>query len=299
VYDASCSALSFYLDHALFERFEGVAFTTADKWLFFGTKEGGIGHENEAWMGVNGALYDELRITKRALKPTEFITPESIAGANPTMHARFENVWAATAAGRYALVGTPSASGVAFASSAKPAHEILNASHVKLFDNARGTAFTGGTVTYPANGVLDLDAGMAECFVKIEGGTASDTVILFAQANDPSMPIWRLNANGSYLVQTDNDTLSGGVSLGAGQWHHFAVAWAPNGADTDVTVFWDHAVAASQTLSGVFNFGTGAGITLGSAGFSGRIDELRVREGVLGTADQLYFFPAATVLYIR
>ena len=48
---------------------------------------------------------------------------------------------------------------------------------MKLFDNVRGTALTGGTVTYPANGVLDLDAGMAECFVKIESGTASDTVI--------------------------------------------------------------------------------------------------------------------------
>ena len=299
VYDAPHSALSFYLDHALFERYEGVAFTTADKWLFFGTKEGGIGHENEAWLGVNGVRYDQLRITKRALKPTEFITPESIAGADPAMHARFEDSWAATATGRYALVGEPSASGVAFASSAKPSHEILNASHVKLFDNVRGTALTGGTVTYPANGVLDLDAGMAECFVKIEDGTASDTVILFAQANDPSMPIWRLNANGYYLVQTDSDTFSGGVSVGDGQWHHFAVAWSPDGVDTAVTVFWDHEIAASQTLSGVFSFGTGAGITLGSAGFSGRIDELRLREGLLGTADQLYFIPAATVLYIR
>lgn len=301
VYDATLGTYSFYLDYSLFHRFTDVSFDdSAHNGKFgFGGNEDDTNNNWSMTGGVNGALYDELRITKRALKPTEFITPESIAGADPAMHARFEDSWAATATGRYALVGEPSASGVAFASSAKPSHEILNASHVKLFDNVRGTALTGGTVTYPANGVLDLDAGMAECFVKIEDGTASDTVILFAQANDPSMPIWRLNANGYYLVQTDSDTFSGGVSVGDGRWHHFAVAWSPDGVDTAVTVFWDHEIAASQTLSGVFSFGTGAGITLGSAGFSGRIDELRLREGLLGTADQLYFIPAATVLYIR
>ena len=52
-------------------------------------------------------------------------------------------------------------------------------------------------------------------------------------------------------------------------------------ADTAVNIYFDHSLAATQTLSGAPAFGNGAGFTLGSAGFSGAIDELRLRERFL------------------
>ena len=302
VYDAPRGTYSFYLDYSLFHRFTDVAFDESahnGKFAFGGNED----DTNNNWSmsgGVNGALYDELRITKRALSVAEFITPESVAGVDPVMHARFENnSWTATATGRYALAGEPSAFGVSFSSGAKPSREILNSTGTKIFDDTCGAMFRGGTVAYPANGILDLDAGMAECFVKIEGGTATDSVICFALANETATPIWCLNANGSYLVNTSRDSTSGNVAALDGQWHHFAVAWETNGGDTSVTVYFDHAAVANRTLLGKMDFGSGAGIVLGSAGFSGSIDELRIREGALDETSQLYFVPEATVILIR
>lgn len=302
VYDAPRGTYSFYLDYSLFHRFTDVAFDESahnGKFAFGGNED----DTNNNWSmsgGVNGALYDELRITKRALSVAEFITPESVAGVDPVMHARFENnSWTATATGRYALAGEPSAFGVSFSSGAKPSREILDSTGTKILDDTCGAMFRGGTVAYPANGILDLDAGMAECFVKIEGGTATDSVICFAPANETATPIWCLNANGSYLVNTSRDSTSGNVAALDGQWHHFAVAWETNGGDTSVTVYFDHAAVANRTLSGKMDFGSGAGIVLGSAGFSGSIDELRIREGALDETSQLYFVPDATVILMR
>ena len=299
IYDASLETLSFYLDHALFECYEGVAFTTADKWLFFGLKEGGIGHENEAWQGVNGALYDELRITKRALKPTEFITPESIAGADPTMHARFEEGYGAMAAGRYAVDGVASAVGTGIGTAARASREILNADKQVLFANTNGVALSGGTVAYQGNGVFDLDAATAEFFVKAAVGSAGDSVVAFA-ATGAANPVWRLSADGAFVFNTASDSLSTSLGIADGQWHHIAVTYAPTGADTAVNIYFDHSLAATQTLSGAPAFGNGAGFTLGSAGFSGAIDELRLREGALGASDMLYATPpSATVILMK
>ncbi len=298
VYDAAQGVFSIYLDHVIHGRFGGVSFTTDDKWLFFGGKEGGIGHEDEAWQGVNGALYDELRITKRALKPTEFITPESIVGLDPILFARFEDGCGAMVSGRYAVADIASVSGAETDPSAKVSREIITLDGHVLLADTKGLALTGGTVAYPGNGVFDLDAATAEFFVKASSGGADDSIVLFAVAG-ASSPVWRLSANGAFIFRTASDSLTVHLGIGDGRWHHIAVAYTPSGADTAVNVYLDHSLAATQTLAGAPAFGAGAGFTLGSAGFSGAIDELRLREGAPGVSGMLYAAPsAATVLHL-
>ena len=301
VYDATLGTYSFYFDYSLFHRFTDVSFADSahnGKFAFGGSED----DSNNNWSmsgGVNGALYDELRITKRALKPTEFITPESIAGVDPTMHARFEDGYGAMATGRYAVAGVASATGAGISTSAKVSREILNADKQVLFANTNGVALSGGTVAYPGNGVFDLEAATAEFFVKATAGGAGDSVVSFA-ATGAANPVWRLSANGAFAFNTASDDLAANLSIADGGWHHVAVAYAPVGADTAVSVYLDHALAATQTLSGAPAFGSGAGFTLGSAGFSGTIDELRLREGARGVSDMLYSTPpSATVLLMK
>ena len=299
VYDATLGTYSFYLDYSLFHRFTDVSFADSahnGKFAFGGSED----DSDNNWSmscGVNGALYDELRITKRALKPTEFITPESIAGADPTMHARFEDGYGAMAAGRYAVVGVASATGAGISASAKVSREILNANKQVLFANTNGVALSGGTVAYPGNGAFDLETATAEFFVKATAGGAGDSVVSFA-ATGAANPVWRLSANGAFAFNTASDSLAANLGIADCGWHHVAVAYAPDGADTAVSVYLDHALAATQTLSGAPAFGSSAGFTLGSSGFSGAIDELRLREGAHGVSDMLYATPpSATVIF--
>lgn len=301
VYDATLGTYSFYLDYSLFHRFTDVSFDdSAHNGKFgFGGNEDDTDNNWSMSGGVNGALYDELRITKRALKPTEFITPESIIGLDPVFFARFEEGYGAMAAGRYAVDGVASAVGTGIGTAARASREILNADKQVLFANTNGVALSGGTVAYQGNGVFDLDAATAEFFVKAAAGSAGDSVVAFA-ATGAANPVWRLSADGAFVFNTASDSLSTSLGIADGQWHHIAVTYAPTGADTAVNIYFDHSLAATQTLSGAPAFGNGAGFTLGSAGFSGAIDELCLREGALGASDMLYATPpSATVILMK
>ena len=303
VYDSARRTFSYYLDYALFWRFENVANPLADgasnpeKLLF-----GGRSHDAYNMRGsVNGALYDELRITGRALKVSEFLTDVTLLGADPVFHARFESSWAVDApTGRYAPAVSASANGASLARGARVSQEILDSNKQPLFADTAGLALAGGAVSYPLGGVLDLDAATAECFVRRTGGGAGDVLVAFAQDCDVSSPIWRLAANGMVSVATDSDSDTLAVDLSDGAWHHFALSWSQGPTTTDVQVWRDHVPVGSMTLDGIFDFGSGAGFILGSAGASGAIDELRLREGVLGTDGMLHAAPPpATVLYVR
>lgn len=300
VYDASRETISFYLDYALYERFEGVALADEENpgTLLFG----GSNTENTDWSiigGANGALYDELRITKRALKPTGFLTTARITNIDPVFFARFENDFEGMPAGRYAVTGTVSAAGARIAASAKVSREILNAGGEVLFGNTNGVAFSGGTVAYPGNGVFDLVAATSEFFVKAEAGDATVPAISLT-VDGSANPVWRLSASGAFVFNTAGDSLSMNLGIGDRQFHHVAVAYAPSGASTAVTVYLDHAPVASRTLAGTVDFGSGAGFLLGSAGFTGTIDELRLRQGAVGTDGMLYAAPPpATVILMK
>lgn len=304
VYDKGRQTFSVYLDYQLFHRFENVddpmiAGATNPEMLLFG---GGAVESTWDIVGsVPGALYDELRITGRALSVAEFLTDTSIAGADPVFQARFENSWAATApTGRYAPVATASASGAAMAYMSRVSHEIRDVGGTTLFEDVAGLSLSGGTVSYAASGALDLRAGTAEFFIQRTAGGAGNVLVAFAPDCDASSALWSLAADGTVSIATDADADTLSINLSDGAWHHVAVSWSQGAATTAVTVWRDYAPAGTATLDGAFDFGPGAGFILGSAGASGAIDELRLREGILGADGMLYAAPPpATVLYVR
>lgn len=304
VYDKGRQTFSFYLDYQLFKRFENVddpmaAGAANPECFFFGCQKSLI--KGECTGGVPGVLYDDLRITGRALTVAEFLTDTSIAGEDSAFQARFENSLAASVpTGRYAPVVTASASGAAISASARVSNEIRGARRATPFENAAGLSLSGGTVAYAASGALDLRAGTAEFFVQRTAGGAGDVLVAFAPDCDASSPLWSLAANGTISIATDADADTLSVDLSDGAWHHVALSWSQGAATTTVRAWRDHAPAGQKVLDGAFDFGPGAGFVLGSAGASGAVDELRLREGVLGTDGMLYATPPpATVISMR
>ena len=90
------------------------------------------------------------------------------------------------------------------------------------------------------------------------------------------------------------------VDLGDGAWHHLAVSHETEAAGVSVTLWWDHVRIATRTVSSAFDFGPGAGLVLGSPGFAGCLDDLRVSVGVLDAGGHQYAAPrTGTVVNIR
>ena len=140
-------------------------------------------------------------------------------------------------------------------------------------------------------------------FVRGQAESADANVVAFATGNDLSSPLWALAAGGAFTVRTAAGSrvfdLSSAIDL-AGGWHHFAVSYASAGGDTEVKAYWDHELALEATVPGALDFSAAAGYTVGSAGFAGAVDELRVRAGVYAPADFLYAAPPrSTMMLIR
>lgn len=292
--DADAKTVSFYLDYALFTRFEnaadpltaGAARPTELYLLCSNT------NQYCATMGPKEGWYDEIRLTKRALAVTEFVTREgeTLDAASLRLDARFEDGWASSAeTGNYAASILASSDGAATATGGRVSREILNASGEAVLTSRRGAVLTGGTVAYAGQGLFDETAATCEVFVRREAGGADDAVVAFAKGTDAARAFWKLTADGTFEV-AGQDAMFPKVALDDGAWHHLAVAYETAGGIVSVTLYWDHELVATRTAA-AFEFGTGAGLVFGSSGFSGRFDEARLHPLALGPEDLLYATP--------
>lgn len=298
VCDQSMRTLSVYLDHALFHRFTDVenplrtGATRPDR-LYYGCGKSmsyGVGG------GLSRGFFDELRLTKRALKVTEFVNTTALSVDAPRLDVRFDDGWNSATTAVLAPVGVPSETGVERIRRGRVSRAILDADGQELrAPNRLGAALTGGTVAYAGNGVLDEPSATFEAFVKRTGGAANDSVLAFTRGTDATAAFWRLAADGSFTVAGAEAFPSVAFD---DDWHHVAVSHETTDAGVTVTLWWDHQVVAARTVASAFDFGSGAGLVLGSSGFTGFVDEVRVSVGVLGARDHLYAAPRTGGLVI-
>ncbi len=288
VADDSSQTISFYLDHALFARYENVTDplkdgATRSEALFFGCRQKqtyGVGG------GLSNAWYDGLRLTKRALKVTEFMTTEALAADATRLDVRFEEDWNSSAAGKYAISGTVPETGVLRKSPGRSLWAICNsAGNVIRETNCACARLTGGTIAYSGNGALDEKMATFEAFVKKTNGGADDAVVTMNCGLAMQKTLWRLTADG--VLHIDGTDAFPAVELDD-NWHHIAVSWNLSEEGFAVSLFYDHELAAKRVLSQAFEFEMGSSIVLGSAGFNGAIDEMRLSPEVLETKDHLY-----------
>ena len=298
VCDAETRTFSVYLDHALFHRFENVADPLKDGQTRTGQLLYGCGAQKTLLGSLSQGGFDELRLTKRALKVTEFLTATPLTDEEALLDVRFEDGWNSCAQGVYAPAVTPSETGAELKRSGRVSREIRRADGQPLHASRQGAVLTGGTVAYEGRGLLDEPAATFEAFVKRTGGTAQDNVVAFTRGTDLAAVYWQLAADGTFAVAGAEAFPS--VDLGDGAWHHLAVSHETEAAGVSVTLWWDHVRIATRTVSSAFDFGPGAGLVLGSPGFAGCLDDLRVSVGVLDAGGHQYAAPrTGTVVNIR
>jgi len=235
-------------------------------------------------------LMDNVRITKGALSPAEFLSPRRLEGA--TVHlSSFENDFRVTPG--FFKANAASTGGSLFASSFR---EVLDAEGKTVRVSRR--ALKGvGEVVFDDNMLLARPHQTVEFFLKAK--TLTDgTELLSLRTKDATKPVWMLRYSGGSLklsVDADgsrNEVVSVPVASFGDRWMHCAVVFEPaqDGSKTAVSLYLDHAPAGAGVFGGqlAVECATRCSLAVGALGSQALIDEIRVSKGTVAVADMLY-----------
>jgi hypothetical protein len=262
---------------------------------------------------VGNMFFDDVRISRGALRPYQFLTTRPIDPAgNLLARMTFEDgISLMPYAGFFPTPepGVFAEGGVApDTENVKPARVLTAGKDGETVTDAnkKSLRFDGGRVVCSDAALLsDTDTFTVEFFINAPSATAGAGI---ARVNRGSMTgitetvTWALsfaNASGELALKVDTDVESGqshvfeGVSFADGQWHHLGLQFEPVRSDTIVKLYHDAVHAGTWEVSGRLptapresNFMLGAGESP-EAGFTGWIDELRVTPGITDPSEFL------------
>ena len=278
--------------------------------------------ESSGYQTLPGCL-DEVRITRRALKVTEFLTTHDCLTGTTLAHADFEDDM--NLSPDTGLIGEGVASartnGVApTLSSSVPGRIALDgASMQDVRGNRKSLRIDGGKIGWTDLGLLRRPSFTVEFFAKLEHlDSVANLIRLSRSEAADGHPAWALFtfADGTadqltVCAQDANDLFyfpayTFGGSIADGRWHHWALTFdGTSGTNTVITLYRDYVSQGSRTLTTPLNY-LDVVNTLSFGGTSsnpchirGNFDELRVSEGVLPTDKFMRIFPTSTMLLVR
>jgi hypothetical protein len=289
---------------------------------------GGQGYASQVF---NGQL-DDLRITKRALAPHEFLTTVPVAAdasATDILHAPLE---ASLASGQDEFFVSNGVVRVA-GTNAKGTASYADISREIDYDNdgkadaisTKALVLDGSNyLAFDSEGVLMTRDFTAEFFAKVTGtGNNAQFVRLAVSTAVGNSSRWALAPNGTVSVlrsvngtYIDKATTSQSVaanpalSIADGKWHHWAVTASADyaGTNTTVKVYRDYEEVAGGTFAdSVIYFGKFEHSLLfgysgtANGGMQAQFDEIRFRPGVQPVSSFMRRVPSsrATVLIFR
>ena len=298
------------------------ALATNTQGFFFG----GQGYNAQVF---NGQL-DDLRITKRALAPHEFLTTVPVvANASTTdiLHATLEDSLASGQDKFFVSDGVMRIAGT----NAKTTATYANIHRDIDYDND-GQADTTSTKALVLDGsnylifntkaVLHTRDFTAEFFAKVTGtGNAAKLIRVAVTSAIGNVSRWDLSPDGTVAALCSSNgvynlnattTLSASadpvLSIADGKWHHWAVTASADysTATTTFKVYCDYVEVAGGTFTdNIIYFGAfDHSLLLGYSGTAndgivGQFDEIRFRPGVQPVSSFMRWVPRNTVLIFR
>jgi hypothetical protein len=269
---------------------------------------------------------DELRITRRALEPHEFM----LAGHHLTDSTRawisFEGNLKVEPYPTVIPEGTMAAN-AQFSSTVCGNGTITDGYGTILSSsNSQSIKFSGaeGKSTFGRNVLLEkeMESMTIEFFMKAPKDSATEWALIARTYSGLEMKDVSTNMNWSIGYRTNN----GDIYIGAattekldasqtryfevpendfddGRWHHVAVTFEPDGdGNTRVSLYKDYAPCGTpKTFDGTLkhvNGVPGCGMAMGHK-FNGWIDEFRISKGVLSVDEMMHAVKRGTVVIFR
>lgn len=293
VWDKVAQVVRFYVDYKLIgtateiDQVNNAAANTDfappfDRNLWIGGRFNGSAGQSFHFTGK----MDELRITQMALDPQEFLT--GLDSASPLLaDIRFDND------AKMQPYGEMLADGVLFGAvsyvTKVPCKSLVALDGaVYAAENPAALSLAGGSVTFRRNLLLETaDEYTLEFFLRTDPLSGSLAQVL--RLGDARDCVWSVAVDqlcSSLVLEAATDTKSAQTivftpNAGMG-WHHYALTFGHTDLNTEVKLFLNGSLVGTKTLEGHLNPAVGASeLTVGSAAFCGKIDEIRMTEGVL------------------
>lgn len=333
VYDAANYRMSAYVDYNLVSRSANITnrnYTTAQ--LFVGRSEGTRGQDFNGWI-------DDVRVTKRALAPQEFLTTHPVgSGTQPLLTALLEqdysfvcatdNYWSVTG------VGEARTNGVApvFQRVSRGPLFLDGTNGAARAENEYSARMEKSRIVFPTSPLYEQDAYAVEFWAKFDGisdtggAVAADAtlsqhagILRFVRENTTTFDwyLYRMNTNGKVLQvavrNASNKTEYMGGStwslpnvVADGRWHHYALAFNPNADNTSVEIelFYDYESLGKETAAGIYKGAASHRLlvcesTQEHANLIGNIDAIRFWRGIPAPSQFLGRAPNAFSIIVR
>ena len=247
VVDGAAQAMNFYFDYTLDQTKSGTLPAVGSGYsFFFGAKENGGGQWFDGWL-------DDIRVTRRALAPSEFLTTHPVGAGDTSLLALFENDYAFTCAENAALsvTGTGEArtggSAPTFVKESRGAMLLDGTNGTMRVKNQYSTRLNTSRVVVPEIPFFETDAYTVEFWAKFDGivdengAIAADSktlsqhapILRLAQTDNANYDwyFYRQN-NASKTLQMASSGTYGGWNVPSdltvdGKWHHYALTFEP------------------------------------------------------------------------
>lgn len=265
VVDGSAQKISYYFDYVLDKSRTGkLPDIGTGNSIFFAAKENGSDQWYDGWL-------DDIRVTRRALEPNEFLTTRPVGSGDISLLALFEQNYDFTCASNANL----SVTGVGEARIDDNVPTFVKESRgTLLLDGTNGTEraaneysvhLNRSRVVFPSSPFWALDSYTVEFWARFDGVIDKNgTVAVDPDILDSHVPIMRLargNSNSyDWYVYRGREkehnnciqmaigsqypvwTLPSNKLLIDGRWHHYAFTFEPvnDGANTLVKLFYDY-----------------------------------------------------------
>ena len=281
-----------------------------------------ISGQDSSYQTLPGCV-DEVRITRRALSPTEFLTTHDCVTNTTLAHADFEDgldMSPDTGLIDAGIATARTGGSVPVLDASVPGRIALDGAAMQdVRDNKKSVRIDGGKLGWKEQTFLNLPTFTVEFFAKLDSLDSSANLIRMTHgASADGNPLWALyeidvQSGKRYvrLATYDGTTFNhhdvlANSTLVDGRWHHWALTFdGSSGTQTVVKFYRDYTQIGTCTASHLINYPSGVH-TLSIGGTSnnpchihGNYDELRVSEGVLPTDKFMRIFPTSTVLLVR
>ena len=286
-----------------------------------------IGGQDRDYQAFAGNI-DDVRITRRVLRPWEFLTTHTVGTAR-LMDAPLESDYSSGIDEAIAPTGTVGMvkGGEATMPVIVKAREGFVTLDGEVGDDVRASghavSLDGGYVKWVNNRLLDRYDMTVEFFARFDKLDNSANLVRLSSGTEVNgTPAWTLWCKNDPKIQlTANTTTNDGVSIDSytpvfkneavddGNWHHWAMTIGTDvtGSSSVFTLYRDYAqYGNARTVTGLLRLpSSGSNISIGGTGVSGAyihglVNNLRISPGVLPTTAFMRFIPkAGTVLIIR
>ena len=282
-----------------------------------------VSGESSGYQTLPGCL-DEVRITRRALSPTEFLTTHACVTNTTLAHADFED--GLDMSPDTGLIGAGVASArtggsVPVLDDSVPGRIALDGAAMQdVRDNRKSLRIEGGKIGWTDLVLLRQPSFTVEFFAKLEhldsvanlirltrgespDGTPAWALFTFAAGTADQLTICAQQGQGDPFYFPRHDF---SASIADGRWHHWALTFdSTSGTQTVITLYRDYVPLCTRTLESPLNYlDTVNTLSIGGTGSNpahlrGNFDELRVSEGVLPTSAFLRALPNCTMVIVR